>query len=568
MKSISFFSYKGGVGRTMALTNIAMKLVEFGKSVFIIDFDLEAPGVPFKLTKYLNRNNPIKAGVVDYIYEFSENGYIDELSKYVFELPKNNPSDEKMWLLPAGNADFDGYWNKLSRINWHNLFYNDGEQGLEFFLDLREKIQRSYNPDFLLIDSRTGITELSGISLKILADEVVVLFINNEENIKGTEKVLSFLNDNTEVNDKSLKVHLILTRVPHHKKNPIKFNQEYKLISNLKQQFSTYSNNKEPEVLVIHTDERLQMNEKLAFSTKLKGDDNSPDIYSEHINVFEKLFKDEFSSDEWENYLNATKATKLYNKATNNIIDPTERILLLSEAIQYVPNKWEYYHKRAHVYQMTYEFEKAAADFKKSYELSNSNNHLKDYAWALLNLRKYENALQLVEQALQKEEDITGLHIKAIILKNLNLDTESQRTLNYALTLFPNSHELLNARADLLRKMKRYKEALVDIFKAIEVYPIPYYYATLAEIYAGMGKNDEFYINLSTALAGNLDLQTIRTARDAYEKYRADLRFIEIMKSYNINPEDIFKEGPPTPIDFSDDDKENETTQENENFSV
>ena len=51
MKTITFYSYKGGVGRTLALSNIANKLSEFGKKVCIIDFDLEAPGLHIKFQK-------------------------------------------------------------------------------------------------------------------------------------------------------------------------------------------------------------------------------------------------------------------------------------------------------------------------------------------------------------------------------------------------------------------------------------------------------------------------------------------------------------------------------------
>ena len=42
----TFYSYKGGVGRTMALANVAALLAEIGRRVLVVDFDLEAPGVP------------------------------------------------------------------------------------------------------------------------------------------------------------------------------------------------------------------------------------------------------------------------------------------------------------------------------------------------------------------------------------------------------------------------------------------------------------------------------------------------------------------------------------------
>ena len=45
---ITFYSYKGGTGRTMALVNVAVLLGESGSSsnnVLAVDWDLEAPGL-------------------------------------------------------------------------------------------------------------------------------------------------------------------------------------------------------------------------------------------------------------------------------------------------------------------------------------------------------------------------------------------------------------------------------------------------------------------------------------------------------------------------------------------
>src|SRR5215213_1518035 len=44
-KIYTFYSYKGGVGRSMALANIAELLYQKGLSVLMVDFDLEAPGL-------------------------------------------------------------------------------------------------------------------------------------------------------------------------------------------------------------------------------------------------------------------------------------------------------------------------------------------------------------------------------------------------------------------------------------------------------------------------------------------------------------------------------------------
>src|SRR5438270_2162491 len=42
---ITFYSYKGGVGRTMALANTAAMLAARGWRVLAADWDLEAPGL-------------------------------------------------------------------------------------------------------------------------------------------------------------------------------------------------------------------------------------------------------------------------------------------------------------------------------------------------------------------------------------------------------------------------------------------------------------------------------------------------------------------------------------------
>ena len=42
---VTFYSYKGGVGRTLALANVALLLTRYGRKVLVVDADLEAPGL-------------------------------------------------------------------------------------------------------------------------------------------------------------------------------------------------------------------------------------------------------------------------------------------------------------------------------------------------------------------------------------------------------------------------------------------------------------------------------------------------------------------------------------------
>src|SRR5438128_10878208 len=49
METVAFYSYKGGVGRTLLVANTAQFLAMSGRHVVALDLDLEAPGLHQKL---------------------------------------------------------------------------------------------------------------------------------------------------------------------------------------------------------------------------------------------------------------------------------------------------------------------------------------------------------------------------------------------------------------------------------------------------------------------------------------------------------------------------------------
>src|ERR1700759_1586101 len=69
---VTFYSYKGGTGRTMAVANTAWLLASNGLRVLVIDWDLESPGLhryfhPFLVDKDLSASS----GVIDMIRDFA-----------------------------------------------------------------------------------------------------------------------------------------------------------------------------------------------------------------------------------------------------------------------------------------------------------------------------------------------------------------------------------------------------------------------------------------------------------------------------------------------------------------
>ena len=67
------------------------------------------------------------------------------------------------------------------------------DSALASILDLKARIEAEYRADLLLIDARTGITELGGIATSVLADKVVCLFLNSQESLTGTRAVMRSL---------------------------------------------------------------------------------------------------------------------------------------------------------------------------------------------------------------------------------------------------------------------------------------------------------------------------------------------------------------------------------------
>ena len=70
---VTFYSYKGGTGRTMALANVGWILAANGNRVLTVDWDLESPGLhryfhPFLRDKNLHSTD----GVIDMVRRFAD----------------------------------------------------------------------------------------------------------------------------------------------------------------------------------------------------------------------------------------------------------------------------------------------------------------------------------------------------------------------------------------------------------------------------------------------------------------------------------------------------------------
>jgi len=369
MKTVTFYSYKGGVGRSLALANIANRLCEFNKKVCLVDFDLEAPALPYKFPDALSRGS-IKKGLVDYIFEFTSTGVLPGgISDFIFPLDMGG-NKPLLYLLPAGNADSPEYWKKLSSINWNELLY-ENNNGMGFFLDLKDKIRKEIRPDFLLIDSRAGISEMSGISISLFADEVVIVSSNNKEDLDGARRIIrSISKEENLLIDLPPKITLVLSRIPF-TNSPEDRSKEQAFIEKMKKEFKEVYTD---EIIIIHSDRDLEEFECLKIGSEEEGDGIS--VANDYFKLFERLTRNDLTTDEKDRFGAIEEATRLYSLALSKD-NPSEKIDLLNQAIALYEGNINFFISRSEAFIKLKSYNQAIQDLKHILSVDEKNMETK-----------------------------------------------------------------------------------------------------------------------------------------------------------------------------------------------
>ncbi len=198
---ITFYSFKGGTGRTMALANVAWILAERGKRVLVADWDLESPGLHRFYNPFLDAAEVRqRAGVIDMIRDFENQGinikqeprqlpvgwesHFANTQRFAFPIDYEFAEGGSIDFLSAGRQN-DDYKPTVGALDW-DVFY-DKLDGGRFFDALREDMKRNY--DYTLIDSRTGLSDVADICTIHLPDILVDCFTLSEQGIDGAATV-------------------------------------------------------------------------------------------------------------------------------------------------------------------------------------------------------------------------------------------------------------------------------------------------------------------------------------------------------------------------------------------
>jgi hypothetical protein len=197
-KIITFYSYKGGTGRSMALANIACllakQLAKTSQRVLVMDWDLEAPG----LHRFFSAKSDLpeyeqKPGVIEYFHSLYQ--LLEEFPDLKYQLVAPDGwrlLEEKLpldnYVIPdvVGGVDFmragrfgPDYPKLVGSFNWIEFFNRYGYVIRTF----REILANKYV--YTLVDSRTGLTDVSGICTTLLPEKLVGVFTPNLQSLDG-----------------------------------------------------------------------------------------------------------------------------------------------------------------------------------------------------------------------------------------------------------------------------------------------------------------------------------------------------------------------------------------------
>lgn len=247
---VTFYSFKGGTGRTMALANVAWILAANGKRVLIADWDLESPGLHRFFQPFMDARASDRPGIVNLVRRYAHamaeaeidpealhrvesskmaalpaiNTMIDEhigrLGGYVIPLSWQFPDNGALHFLSPGKQNNGDYQATLSSLDWDN-FYNN-LYGDRFLTVLRTFLKSRYH--YVLIDSRTGHGDVAAICTEHLPDMVIDCFTLTNQGIDGAAMIAGEIKDHS---DRDITILPVPMRIDHAQKEKVDAGLKY-----------------------------------------------------------------------------------------------------------------------------------------------------------------------------------------------------------------------------------------------------------------------------------------------------------------------------------------------------
>lgn len=185
-----FYSFKGGVGRSTGVAATALQFAAQGDRVVVLDADLDSPGVGSLL--HGHDGSIAEVGVVDHLIEAPLMAPADDysLEDYYHRCPPDlHRGRGEVLVFPAGRMN-QRYIGKLARLDYGVAA---GEPHRHPLAHLLQRIGAELDPQWILIDARAGLGEVSGFLTGGLCHLYVLLGTSSDASWRGLELVLDRL---------------------------------------------------------------------------------------------------------------------------------------------------------------------------------------------------------------------------------------------------------------------------------------------------------------------------------------------------------------------------------------
>ena len=225
----------------MALANVAWILASNGKRVLAVDWDLEAPGLHRYFAPFLADSDLTSTdGIIEFVRNFEAAALtpavegeaveatqwyrpLADLSKFAVALEWDFGPLGYLHFVPAGRQG-PAYTRNVNSFNWDNFYDRLG--GAAFLEAAKEHLKAHY--DYVLIDSRTGVSDTAGVCTVQMPDALVVFFTANNQSIEGTASLASAVERfrRTIPGGSDIRIFPVLTRIEKNERDKLERRQQ------------------------------------------------------------------------------------------------------------------------------------------------------------------------------------------------------------------------------------------------------------------------------------------------------------------------------------------------------
>ncbi|MGQ9539277.1 MAG: MinD/ParA family ATP-binding protein [Candidatus Bathycorpusculaceae bacterium] len=175
-KMVAVHSYKGGTGKTLISTNLAVTLAKHGKSICLLDLDFRAPSLSTLL-----KINKAECWLNDYL-----NG-VCEIDKALIDL-SDRITNQGKFFVGLANPSVEAIRDMSSKDRKWEM------RALGRLLSIRNSLLNDKGFDYVIFDTSPGL-QYSSINAIVSADLVIVATTLDNSDVEGTRRMLRDLYD-------------------------------------------------------------------------------------------------------------------------------------------------------------------------------------------------------------------------------------------------------------------------------------------------------------------------------------------------------------------------------------